>query len=166
MMKRQNPILLMFLLPAIAVFSCQREKLDGTKAPLVGLWEWRFSIVKNPNAPNPLTAVDTLYAQDFPTVYRIRFEKKGVMSWYENGHRVLKTNLEFIADQCNYASGGQYSVCSYIMKDHRFAFTIVFNWAFAGGPCLYNWSYDGYEYFPHLPVAEGLVYQNCYIKVE
>ena len=163
---KKGKYLLCLLVLCMAMAACQREKLDGTKEPLIGLWEWRFSVVNDTNSSNPLTPVDTLYAHDFQTVYQIRFEKKGVMSWYENGHRVLKTNLEFIADQCNYASGGQYSVCSYIMKDHRFAFTIVFNWAFAGGPCLYNWSYDGYEYFPHLPVAEGLIYQNCYIKVE
>ena len=165
-MKKNNGFFLILFFFGFVIFSCQREKLDGTKEPLIGLWEWRFSLVYDPNGQNPLTHVDTLYAQDFPTVYQIRFEKKGVMSWYENGHRVLKTNLEFIADQCNEGSGGQYSVCSYIMKDHRFAFRISFNWAFAGGPCLYNWSYDGYEYFPHLPVAEGLIYQNCYIKVE
>ena len=167
MMKKGNPILWMFLMPAIAVFSCQRERLTGTKAQLIGLWEWRFSILKDPNSQTPNTAIDTLHAQDFPTVYQVRFEEKGVMSWYENGHRVLRANLEFLADQCNDNGAGNLTYCTYIMNDNRFLFSIYYNWAFtAGAPCLFNWSSGGNEYFPHLPEAEGLSYQNYFTKVE
>lgn len=50
MNKRNSLLIILLTVPVVLVFSCQREKPDGTKAQLIGLWEWGFSTVNDTNS--------------------------------------------------------------------------------------------------------------------
>ena len=118
MMKKSNPILWMFLLLSVTVFSCQREKLDGERAYLIGQWQWQKTLIFD---GTQISAVDSIL-QDRPVT--LVFKEKGVLYMDNNGQKQT-VNLQF-----DYATCSNNSYCDYSINNGKYIMSISLSWGY------------------------------------
>ena len=148
MMKKGNPILWMFLMPAIAVFSCQREKLDGERAYLIGRWQWQKTYVFNSTQSS---LIDSVVNNDH---YLIEFKEKGWLVFEREGNK-KKESIHFDYGTCSGNAQGTVNYCEYSINNSKYhlSFSVTDNREYV----IFR---NGFPYTGN----DELVYRNLFVR--
>ena len=84
------------VLLSVLFFSCKKTKLEGELSPLVGSWEWTYT-VKTSDLCEPFyyDSLVTNSPSNAGFTYSLLFERKGKISIYKNGSLEEKYRLVY-----------------------------------------------------------------------